>query len=63
MDRPWNEDGAPVNPKRLSSILAPYGIQPHSIKLPAGKVARGFYRHEFEEIFSRYQPRLLPRAS
>lgn len=42
-----------VSPKRLSAILAPYGIQPTTIRIGT-TVAKGYYRETFTDAWERY---------
>jgi hypothetical protein len=56
-DRPWAEfgrAGKPITPAQLARILARYGIKPHNIRMPDGRVVKGYHRQQFEDAWRRY---------
>jgi putative DNA primase/helicase len=57
--RLWAEwKGRALTPVRLAHLLRPFGIQSRTIRLHSGaaETAKGYYRGDFEEAFSRYLP-------
>lgn len=64
-DRPWSTwgKGRPnpgLNPRDLARLLRPYGIRPKTVRLPAGKTAKGYHREQFEDAWRRYVPGVEP---
>lgn len=60
---PWPEysHGKPITPPKLARLLARFGIEPRTIRLPDGKTPKGYYRTDFEDAWRRYL-RLEPPA-
>jgi hypothetical protein len=57
-DRPWAmmRSGNSISEIWLSQQLRPYGIHPRSIRT-GDRIARGYFKEEFGEVFRRYIPR------
>jgi hypothetical protein len=53
--RPWAEwkAGKPITPNQLAGLLKPFGIIPDSVRV-GDKTPKGYYRHQFEEVWRRY---------
>ena len=65
-DRPWAEvqRGRPLTKNGLASRLKPFSISPGTIRLGEGRgapTAKGYYRRQFEDAFSRYLSPLPPK--
>lgn len=54
--RPWAawNDGKGITQRQISERLRVYRITARNIKLPDGKVVKGFYREDFNDAFLRY---------
>jgi hypothetical protein len=55
--RPWGrmENGCIIAPSRLASLLRPFGIKPHSIRI-GQSTPKGYELKDFEDAFARYLP-------
>lgn len=55
--RPWAniENGSIMGPTRLASILRPFGIGPHSVRI-GPSTPKGYELEDFEDAFARYVP-------
>ncbi len=55
-EKPWGDwrHGKPATARTLSRLLTPYGVKPRNLKLPGGKVAKGYARSDIEEAHARY---------
>jgi Protein of unknown function (DUF3631) len=58
--RPWAEWRAskaaspkPITPNQLARLLKPFGVISDSVRV-GGKTPKGYYRHQFEELWQRY---------
>jgi Protein of unknown function (DUF3631) len=53
---PWAEfsRGKPLTQNRLAKLLGSYGITSQTVAPPGLKTAKGYYRHQFEEVWSYY---------
>jgi len=62
-ERPWAEfsRGKPLSKAKLAHLLRPLEIPPGSIRLDDGRTPKGYYRHAFEDAFTRYLPVALGR--
>jgi hypothetical protein len=57
-DAPWSDlKGSPLNPRSLASILKPYEIYPHVIRVEGG-TPRGYEKSDFLDAWERYLPPL-----
>lgn len=56
--RPWMEcrRGRPITAHGLARLLSPFGARSRDLRLPGGKVVKGYDRADLEEPFSRYLP-------
>jgi Protein of unknown function (DUF3631) len=54
-DRPWAEysRGKPITAAKLGRLLKPLGITAQVLRVEDG-TARGYYRHQFEDAFTRF---------
>lgn len=57
-DRPWPEykNGKEITPPQLAKLLARYSIAPQNLRLPDGRVAKGYKLSSFQDAFERYLP-------
>ena len=56
-DRPWPEwKSKPLTKAGLARLLKPLGIEPANIRLPDGRVPKGYLRSTFADAFGRYLP-------
>ena len=55
--RPWRglRNGKGINDVWLADQLAPYGIQPRTLRME-DKTCRGYESGDFKEVFQRYIP-------
>jgi Protein of unknown function (DUF3631) len=56
-DRPWGtlEEGWPITPHRLASMLKPFGIRPKGMRINGGtQTPRGYMRDQFADAWARY---------
>jgi Protein of unknown function (DUF3631) len=56
MPRPWAEygkAGKPITPNKLARLLKPLKVAPQLMRT-GSDVARGYFRHQFDEAFTRY---------
>jgi hypothetical protein len=54
-ETPWGDlKGKPLDARSLASRLRPYGIRSHNIRLPDGKVPKGYERTDFSDAWGRY---------
>jgi hypothetical protein len=52
--KPWGDwKGKNLTPNQLAKLLKPFKIVPDTIRV-GGKTAKGYYRHQFEQAWSRY---------
>jgi hypothetical protein len=53
--RPWPDwrAGKPLTPNQLARLLKPFGVVSDSVRI-AGKTPKGYYRHQFAEVWQRY---------
>jgi len=59
-DAPWGDlYGKAINPRKLASLLKPYGIKSQKIKVD-GKSLQGYRRESFWDAWERYVPILVP---
>ena len=58
-ERPWDEyrAGRALTPRRLASIVRPYGIRPKNIRLEH-YTCKGYDFDQFRDAWSRYLPPL-----
>ena len=57
--RPWIEygkSGKPITQNKLARLLKPFGIEITGRFGWGDETPRGYFRHQFEEAFSRYLP-------
>jgi hypothetical protein len=55
-EAPWGDlKGKPLDPRRLSNLLKPYGIQSKKVRI-GEKTAQGYQRTCFWDAWSRYLP-------
>ena len=56
--RPWRglRNGKGINDVWLADQLAPYGIQPRTLRID-DKTCRGYEGQDLKEVFQRYAPR------
>jgi hypothetical protein len=56
--RPWAEwsYGKPMTVNQLARALRPFGIFPTNIRLPSGKILKGYYREHLNDSIARYLP-------
>lgn len=55
--KPWEEYGRrnePITKSELAKVLRRFRVQSRNIKLPSGKVLKGYHLEDFEDAFSRY---------
>lgn len=54
-ERPWPEwsHGKPITVRQLASLLKPFGIKPHGIRI-GDATPRGYDLAQFQEVFARY---------
>lgn len=54
-ERPWPEwsHGKPITVRQLASLLKPFGIKPHGIRI-GDTTPRGYDLAQFQEVFDRY---------
>lgn len=57
-ERPWPEwkNAKPITPVQLAALLRDYSVNPKNIKQPNGKVAKGYLKADFHEVWARYLP-------
>ena len=57
-EAPWAEftRGKPLTQNRLAKLLAGYKIVSQTVAPPGQKTAKGYYRHQFEDVWSFYVP-------
>jgi hypothetical protein len=55
-ESPWYayEHGKPVSAMGLARLLKPYGIRPTTIRFSPQDEAKGYYKSDFEDAWSRY---------
>lgn len=55
-ERPWAEfrRGHPITPRQLARLLEPFDVAPRNLRLPGGTVAKGYFRDDFADAWSRY---------
>ena len=55
-ERPWatNQKGKPIDPTQLARFLKGFGIHSRNLKMPDGKVPKGYLRENFEDAWARY---------
>jgi hypothetical protein len=60
-ERPWSEvhHGKPINPNRLSRLLAPYGVASRKVRLPEG-TRQGYTADDLADAWQRYLPSETP---
>ena len=53
---PWAEfnRGREITTNTLAQRLEPFGISPKSVRLPGGRIPKGYQRDQLEEVFERY---------
>jgi len=59
LDRPWHtiDRGRAILPAGVARLLKPYGIKPRTIRIKEeDTTAKGYYRSDFDDAFSRYLP-------
>jgi len=56
-ERPWagSIHEEPISPRRLASLLQPFGIRPRSIRI-GGSTPKGYRLNDFQDAFARYLP-------
>jgi hypothetical protein len=56
--RPWPDmgGGRPITQRGIARLLAPFGMEPRNLKLPAGVVAKGYHAEQFQEAWEAYCP-------
>ena len=55
-DSPWADMGAGFTPRKLATMLRPFGPAPRQVRVHGGATAKGYLRAEFESAFSSYLP-------
>jgi hypothetical protein len=50
----WGHDGTGLNPRRLATLLKPYGIKSKTVRLDDDTTLKGYKREEFNNAFARY---------
>jgi hypothetical protein len=58
-DRPWsewNDNAYGITQRQIASILHQFGIRPGNLKMPGGKVPKGYLVQDFNEVFVRFLP-------
>lgn len=57
-ESPWRDyyKHGPIEPQELASLLRHYGVKPRNLKMPGGKVPKGYRRDELQEVWDRYLP-------
>lgn len=56
-EAPWAElDGAGLDPRRLASLLSPYGVRPATIRIE-GRPQKGYRASDLRDAWERYVPR------
>jgi hypothetical protein len=57
-EKPWAEftRGKPLTQNRLAKLLGPHKIISQTVTPPGKKDAKGYYRSQFEDAWSRYLP-------
>jgi len=55
---PWGEwsHGKPITKSKLAGLLSKFGITPGTIRISYCKTAKGYYREDFADAWSRYLP-------
>ena len=61
-DAPWSEE-VPLNPRKLSRMLKPFGIAPAGTVRVGPNTAKGYWREEAETAFARYLVPETPEPS
>jgi hypothetical protein len=64
-ESPWLEwkHGKPISANGLASLLKRYEIKPQNIRMPDGKVPKGYHRDQFEDVWKRHLPSTPPLGS
>jgi hypothetical protein len=56
-DAPWSEwYGKPLSARGLAKLLEPYAVFPQLKRDAAGKVVRGYFRVDLDDVWQRYLP-------
>lgn len=55
-DSPWADMGPEFTPRKLATMLRPFGPAPRQVRVHGGATGKGYLRGEFEDAFSRYLP-------
>ena len=58
-ESPWesiNRDGSALKPRGLAQRLSRYGIKSGNMRGDDGKVFKGYFRHQFVDVWIRYLP-------
>lgn len=55
-EKPWAEfiRGKPLTQNRLAKLLGAYRISSQTVSPPGQKDAKGYYKHQFEEVWASY---------
>ncbi|UCC17964.1 MAG: DUF3631 domain-containing protein, partial [Dehalococcoidales bacterium] len=57
-ESPWGDlRGRSLDPRKLASLLKPYGIKPHTVRVDSGTL-KGYQIEDFQDAFARYIPHI-----
>jgi hypothetical protein len=64
-DRPWSDwkRGKPMTQNSLAHLLSPFKIKSQTVRLSGSATARGYYRKQFSDAWSRYLSTDPPKQS
>ena len=63
-ESPWGDLwGKGLDTSRLARMLKPYGIKPHTVRLPDGSTPKGYLLEDFADTWNRYLPAAATSAT